>query len=103
MFALIEKTKEENSAEIMQQIIYSTKTLKPLSIMYLSESESDENTEPAESDTMSKELVIASSKSCGTPVKVDTNKKKIYLDKNILMTAVDADLIDDNKFYVKQK
>jgi len=72
-------------------------------ITYLSESESNENIESAESDTMSKDLSKTSSKTKGTAVKVDTNKWKIHLDNNISMTAMDKDLIDGNKFYVEQK
>jgi len=96
--AVIEKTKEEKSAEITRRIIYSTKKLDPIFITYLSESESDENIESTESDAMSKDLSKTSSKTKGTAVKVDTNKWKIHLDNNIFMTAMDEDLIDGNKF-----
>ena len=44
--ASIEKTKEEESAEVTKRIIYSTNMLEPIFVTYLSESEShDTNTE----------------------------------------------------------
>ncbi len=101
--ALTVKTKEEQSAEITRCIVYSTKKLDPIFVTYLSESESDENTESAESDTTSKDLSKTSSKTNGTAVKVDTNKWKIHLDNNVSMTVTDEDLIDGNKFYIEQK
>jgi len=71
--------------------------LEPILVTYLSESEShDENTG---SDTTSKE----SSKLSGLAVKISTDEWKIHLDNKILMTAMDKDLLNGHKFYIKQK
>jgi len=69
-----QKTEEEESAEIMWYVVYSTNMLEPIYVAYLSELEShDENTE---SDAMLKEL----SKPSGIAVKVAINKWQIHLD-----------------------
>ncbi len=95
--ASIEKTKEEESAEVTKRIVYSTNTLEPIFVTYLSESGSH-NDDNAESDTMSKE-----SSQSGIAVKVGTDEWKIHLNNNVDMTATDKDLIDGHKFYVEQK
>jgi len=89
--ANVEKTKEEEAAEIMCQILYSTKITEPISITYLSDS----------NDGIS-EASKGSSQTKGMAVKTSSNQWTIHFPDST-MTAMDTDLMDGNKFYVEQK
>jgi len=86
-------TREEKAAEVTRRLVYSSKKMEPISVTYLSTSESESGAENSDSDTASK---------AGTAVKVDGNKWRVVFNNDISMTATDEDLLDPNKFYVER-
>jgi len=90
---MVPLTREEKAAEVTRRLVYSSKKMEPISVTYLSTSESESGAENSDSDTASK---------AGTAVKVDGNKWRVVFNNDISMTATDEDLLDPNKFYVER-
>ncbi len=84
-------SKEDQAAEITRRIVSSTKKKESIFVTAYLSSSSDSNSDS--------EITTS-----GTAVKVNANKWKIVLeDSDTVITAMDYDLMDTNKFLVEQK
>jgi len=88
-------SKEEKAAELTRTIITTTRMTEPISVTYLSTSDSDSDAENSDSRTVN-------SKASGSATKVRANTWHVSLDNGTTMTTTDDEMMNAKKFFVQQ-